>query len=362
MKAFIPKIDFKNVLPDGRIINFSEYMVYIIPNEIAEILKIMFVGQGYDPDMCFILTDVEKVFRPYNHNDNNKNIVPVIVRSGGIGDLIALSSLTWFLSKITYNKTLFICDGRFKDVFKFYRIKPHRVLDHFEPLCRFTSLSTNFYRLINLEGICEENPRKNWYEKFYERMFVPFEKDFGHPYLLPVKNNYKGIVILNKATSYMRSISLPVIINALQKAGFKKERFILFQKNLSDEDYKYLSSNFFIENPINLFQFLTSLYHSGKIISVDTAGIHFFEGIKKPGLGLYSSFTTESRTKYYQYTRSIDIQSSCDLQPCFLHDKKAGDQCPKMLPGETDAPCMGRLSTNLTEQLINNLIQWKSTF
>lgn len=363
MKALIPKTDFKNDLPDGRSIYFKEKMVYIVPDPIIIILDAKFRQSALKPEKYFIVMPAEQLIRPYNGKEDNTNKTPVIVRSGGIGDLIALSSLTWYFDKTNCTEPIFICDTRFKDVFKWYWYEPKKVIDHFEPLCIYTPFQTPTHlRLINLDGICEQEPQRNWYEKFYERMNVIFEKPYGRPYLMPVALSGKSIVILNRASSFMRSIHLPVIINALNHSDLKKYRFLVFEQNLSDIDYSFLPNNFFIDKAKDIDDFLTTLYRSGKIISVDTAGIHFFEGTQKPGLGLYNSFTTESRTKYYTYTKSVDIQSTCDLQPCFLHDKKTGDQCPEMLPGETTAPCMGRLSNNIIDQLTEYLNQWKKTF
>ena len=98
-------------------------------------------------------------------------------------------------------------------------------------------------------------------------------------------------------------------------------------------------------------QYLNQLDRAKFVISVDTSAIHFREGIGKPALGLYGAFSADSRTKYYKFTKSIDIKSNCDIQPCFLHEK----QCPKITT-EKFAPC---LSTNiLTNELQDIIAEW----
>ena len=79
----------------------------------------------------------------------------------------------------------------------------------------------------------------------------------------------------------------------------------------------------------------------------------FREGLGKPALGIYGAFSTESRTKYYKYTHSIDIKSSCNIQPCFRHD---GQMCKYVTKDSTHAPCLGKELSPDIEQQINTAL------
>jgi ADP-heptose:LPS heptosyltransferase len=110
-------------------------------------------------------------------------------------------------------------------------------------------------------------------------------------------------------------------------------------------------------NPTPLEQYIADLYYAGFVISVDTSAIHFREGLAKPALGLYSSFSTESRTKYYTYTHSIDIKSPCTLAPCFMNFKRCpvGEQALKEYGSQDYAPCLGEENELLVTQIREEL-------
>ena len=91
-------------------------------------------------------------------------------------------------------------------------------------------------------------------------------------------------------------------------------------------------------------------------ISVDTAAIHFREGVERPGLGIYSSFTTESRTKHYRFTHSFDVKSPCRFQPCFKHQSEINEVCRESAGGSLEAPCLSeKYNPGFVDQLVENM-------
>lgn len=94
-------------------------------------------------------------------------------------------------------------------------------------------------------------------------------------------------------------------------------------KNIQDKD-----SRVKVIKAENLREFFIDAKDATYTISVDTALIHFREGIKAPGLGIYAAFPVDARTKYYQYTKSIDIPfDKCKNIPCFIHTKRPFEHC-----------------------------------
>ena len=94
----------------------------------------------------------------------------------------------------------------------------------------------------------------------------------------------------------------------------------------------------FISSP-TLSAFLNDLYDATEVITVDSAAVHFREGIGKRCLALYNSFDKASRTKYYKHITAVNIKSECDKQPCFKHELNKGDLCEKVKKWQYSAPC-----------------------
>jgi ADP-heptose:LPS heptosyltransferase len=93
-----------------------------------------------------------------------------------------------------------------------------------------------------------------------------------------------------------------------------------FIENVNDDRIKVIEAK-------SLNMFFLDVFDADLSISVDTAQFHFREGVEKPAIGIYGPFPYECRTKYYKYTKSIDIKSKCPNMPCFIHVKSADSIC-----------------------------------
>ena len=82
-------------------------------------------------------------------------------------------------------------------------------------------------------------------------------------------------------------------------------------------------------------EYLQALNDYEFVVSVDTSAIHIREGLGLPALGLYGAFSVESRAKYYQFTKCIDVKNDCLFSPCFTHNEKP---CTENKGGY--APCL----------------------
>jgi len=82
-----------------------------------------------------------------------------MIRSGGIGDLVALSSLAYRIYDITKKSVIFITQHKYFDLFStimYDFIRPAKFLEKLN----ISSNNFDFYKLVYFEGVIE-NSTKN---------------------------------------------------------------------------------------------------------------------------------------------------------------------------------------------------------
>jgi ADP-heptose:LPS heptosyltransferase len=143
-------------------------------------------------------------------------------------------------------------------------------------------------------------------------------------------------------------------------------------RNLCDEDKSFIIEQVKKDSRIKILKantlddFLLDSYDVDVTISVDTALLHFREGIKRPAIGIYGPFPSDCRTRYYKYTKSIEIESECDKMPCYIHVKKYDEVCDKqkelVKSGEfsnefkfTAPCCCSKWNSSVIEQLTEKM-------
>lgn len=305
----------------------------------------------------FGISDIIQPFTP-----NNKAIRNVIlIRSGGFGDLLALSSITEYLRG--YN-VYFYTQKRFSEAISWHTNRNVVIKEHTEPLFtnyKKTDAITRFrtWAYCDINGAVETGAdRRNWYEVFYERLNVPFMEEYGRPSLIvkahkPIITG-KSMLLCPRASAQMRTIYLADLIVATD--GFGYDRYI------SEYDIIYAHEKQLCEqNNIKILPKCDAkdvfLYMCDfeMVVTTDSMPIHFREGIGKKALGIYASFRADSRTKHYKFTQSMDIDGGCDLQPCFQHEHINGKHIPFCDRGDQmhHAPCLSGIS--FSEQVRNKL-------
>lgn len=267
--------------------------------------------------------------KPYTDQQNM-----LLVRSGGLGDLMDLSSLvgiahnTVLLSQSKYRSLV----GYFAEqcIFKSY--------DESLFITKFPKQIEQYFEDIGMmygDQMIENGYKRNWFEVFYESINFPFDPEYGRPNLISkTKNQNNTCLIVPSASCINRTADRLALKSAAIRAGYKVV--------MADEQ-KWTTA-----------QYLQALDEAGFVISVDTSAIHFREGIKKPALGIYGAFTMDSRTKYYKYTKSIDIKSNCPIQPCFKHEM---DRCVFLTKESKFAECLG--GESFEQQVYDALINAK---
>ncbi len=255
----------------------------------------------------------------------------LLIRSAGIGDIIALSSLT----NIADN-TVILTQGKYKPLQKYFNDEVV-FKDFNEPLfvVKYPKTIYDYTKSIGImygDEEIEKGSRRNWFEILSSSVDAEFIPEFGRPNLKTLTNEVDDLCLIVSKSSCVNRAADKSILDKYAK---------LFYSNVMHAD----------EQKWTFAEYLQALDRAKFVISVDTSAIHFREGIRKPALGVYSSFTTDSRTKHYQYTKSIDIKSTCPLQPCFKHDDSI---CPFV---KNDfAPC---LSTEMTPDIFEQLIKYE---
>jgi len=294
--------------------------------------------------------NIDDVIDKLDFTKENKMVFPIILRTGGIGDLIALSSISMnivqFLNKKSKNLK-FISQEKYRSVFKWYR-EPVTFISYFSPIVRYKSNNSlekkrvnSRYKTIYYEGVIE-NSKDNWYELQYKTIGIDeFDFEWGRPQLKTARiNNNKSnidsdkpsILINPRSTAIIRSMRFQDIYESVIECINNKDvNIYIHELNLRIEDINYINNlkddRIKIIAAKNLDEFFLDAYDATLCISVDTALFHFREGIEKPAIGLYGPFPYECRTKYYKYTKSLNIKSDCPTSPCFIHVKKADDIC-----------------------------------
>jgi hypothetical protein len=358
----------KNLTGPG--VRYNAGDVFFISEEGMNKVKKSMAAKGLNGAVGFF--DVNELYNPFRYGSTSEML---IVRTGGIGDLVALSSLAAYCWETPIK---FITAGPLLPVFAWYETGNVFAKAVSEPLYRnFNPVRASKIRKTTerayLEGIIEEGGRENWYEIFYGVIGVTkITDDFLRPRLKRERINNKpssidpskkSIVISNRASAPMRSMKFEDIyyplreviremdVNIYVHLAALREADLTFFKEISDDRIKVIPSG-------TIEDYLLDLYDATVTISVDTAAIHFREGVGRPGIGIYGAFTVDSRVKYYQVTHSFNIKSDCDLQPCFIHQKTQEHVCPKAAPGSTDAPCLGGITPNLYGQISENMAEY----
>ena len=293
----------------------------------------------------------------------------IIIRTGGIGDLLALSNVAKLAThifrdilKVSRFRVFFITDQKYAPVFKYFDQMVTPIYYFHDPidkiLKKYNIFGSKGIRSIYFEGLIEER-EDNWFDLQLQRLnFDKFElKDqiaeeylVKNPKLVNIfeepskynsvsvlkKNNadnivnqleayreagIKTVLIHHRASAWIRSFNLSDTINSLytyfKRKDFDDYKIIVLPRNYTKSDTTFFdlleSSNpdcfSHIDQIItdNLHQFFYIISTVDLVISSDTAAFHFKEGIGGKAIGIYSSFPSRMRTKTYVNTHSYDI-------------------------------------------------------
>lgn len=316
-------------------------------------------------------------------------ITPIILRTGGIGDLIALSSISYYipmLLDIKHDILKFVSQEKYKAVFPWFKERV-QFISYFSPInkVKYNSIVDlnrikKTTRPVYFEGIIESS-KENWFNIQYENVGVSdFKEEYGRP-ILKTERIYndpsnidiskKSILVNPRSTAIIRSMRFEDIYMAIINIiGNDDVNIYVHDRNIRQIDEEFINgindSRIKIISAKSLKQFFLDAYDATLTVSVDTALLHFREGVAKCGIGIYGPFPYECRSKYYKHTLSFNIKSDCPNMPCFVHVKKPDAICDyqQLLHdnGKYDknwydvAPCCCNIyNSTVVEQLIDNM-------
>ena len=92
----------------------------------------------YDKNINDVLDNFD--FRDVKKS-KNKFIFPIILRTGGIGDLIALSSISYYIPELLNNNNTsikFVSQEKYREIFDWYK-RPVTFISYFSPVTKYES-------------------------------------------------------------------------------------------------------------------------------------------------------------------------------------------------------------------------------
>ena len=304
----------------------------------------------------FIIIESKNLLRFYDDRIDKKCNNVLIICGGGIGDIIAYSALCKYLHE-KGKKVHFATQKKYFDVLKWFQT-PVEILDVEKPIFRDFSLSNRIskystWRRIITEMIIPLHNNRDWFEVIFAYSYVDkIDTKYLRPQLIKkrltkkqsnIDKKVKTLLICNQSSCMMRNIEFDEIYRAIPEDVKKDYKIHAYEDNISGLDTmnkftgKYQDVHFILAP--TLADFLNDLYDATDIITVDSAAVHFREGIGKRCLAMYNSFDKACRTSYYKHITAVNIKSECDKQPCFKHELKSGDLCEKVKKWQYSAPC-----------------------
>jgi hypothetical protein len=277
----------------------------------------------------------EKLRDVYNYFDlapinNHKNLL--LIRSGGIGDLMAYSVLQHRAQNV-----IFITQAKYRPYLKLWQNPP--IFKHpGQPIFiakSFESMVNQFKdygRMTGEEDLIELGSPDNWYNIINRAGNQPNEH--RRPQLInPVGSQIKGCLIVSNSSVVDRTANSTDIIKAC--LPYFDHIILAHEQDWTNEEY------------------INALMRYEYVISVDTSAIHIREGFGLPALGLYGAFGKDCRTEGHIYTQSIQVDSGCPS--CYRHSRLP---C-KFNQGTKYAPCLS--SDVMTKQIEHEILNYSNS-
>jgi len=328
-------------------------------------------------------SDLYHRFRRYNVNIDLNDKILLIIRSGGIGDLLFLTPMAREVKKRYPDSKIFlVCMEQYHEMFKglpFYdAVFPIPVaFSVIQKEVRYPMTDSNSY-CFSMESLIEEDKRakeQNVYELLAEE-FGFLDVDLA-PQVYLNENKLKEIKDLffkepkdfNKlnigyqftASSAIRTVKPQYTLGFLNIWEVPDTRIFLIDSKHKKDFIKYYLKR--VDNPLinegrleiidvssyglDYAQLVALVSLLDFVIGPDSSIMHLAECFGKPKLGLFAAFHSELRLKNYKNTVALDVFTDCKYivskkySSCFIH----GDVCPKAKDLKRYfAPCMDFLT------------------
>lgn len=271
---------------------------------------------------------LENIIKPLPKKMSSKNNSILVIREGGIGDIIAslygLAKLKLLHPNI---KITYMCRYKYHEILQYF---PNLIDMIIKPVLDFTTLK-KFNYLIYLDKIIE-NSTSNIHEQFAKIMHMDIESsttDLVTSMNIAYQPNKKRTVIglQYKTNAIIRDYNIEKIIDLIIKINkvYGLSVFLLGPPN----DYKYIDylrsktkggiiTNGCGEREYSLGQLMSIMSQFKIIIAPDSSMLHIAGITNTPMIGLFGPFSSKTRIKHYNNAIGIDGVAECS--PCFRHD------------------------------------------
>ncbi len=344
-------------------INWPHRSVALIPFQKSDKRLMELIDNG-----TITVKPIDEYFDDFDINTSKANSLFTHIGSG-IGDIIALSALTEFLQ--SYQIQIHAPQNK-RVVFDWFKT-PVKVLDYFAPIANdycdkhgFRNKKYNKMHRLVIENAAIEAHDKNWIEAHFNRIGLDdVPEEFCRPQLRTDRINEqptlltdKSVLICHRASCQMRSSNLKDFYEPIRKV-YPDHQIYVHEVDLTETDKRFIeqTGNVFILPQSDLHDYLVNLYDADMVVTTDTGGLHFREGVERPALGVFGAMTTGSRTSGYKFTRSFNVKSTCEHQPCFIHERIKGQVCLNAKEGDRVAKC--QTGKSFQKQLEQELIKFK---
>lgn len=287
----------------------------------------------YNPKQFIFVSTLETTFNNLTSTTNLNNKKLLIIRYGGIGDILSLLFAISELKSKFINLQIGILTS-FKNI---------EILKNFPNLINYIATPiTNMSELIKFDYLAyfdnvienDPNSKMNSIQDIYAtNMFVNITDNslsniFNYNIEINNKIQPKGIGIHYKSNAIIRNYSIELVLELIKLLKFKfpKEPIYLLG---SPNDYinsEYILSNYndkiitngcgFKELEIN--EIAKVINNLKLVIGVDSSMLHIAGIYNVPLIGLFGPFPSNLRISHYNNSIGIDGMSSCS--PCFRHN------------------------------------------
>lgn len=337
---------------NGEILYYPEKSIALIPMPSDPKQKEEWLKQK-----AFTLYDITEVFTDFTGRPDSNLIFTHL--GGGIGDVLAFSAVAEYLR----GRSLTVhCLPKHHILFKWYTNQNIHAKGMYEPIfenytpANRLSRYSKFVRL-RMEYAAIEGREVNWYDAMFARMGIPTPDGLNRPQLrvrpYHAKFEKRSILIQHRASCQIRSSNMEDFYIPVREA-YPTAPIYVYERDLTKEDIQFCKkTSIRILPDVSIEDYLIDLQDFNLVVSTDSAATHFREGIGKPCLTAFGAMTADSRTRGYIHTRSFDVKTGCQFQPCFKHQMRIDDFCPARTPGENIAKC--QTGTDFQAQLYTEL-------
>lgn len=294
----------------------------------------------------------------------------LIVRHGGIGDLLVISAI---FRKINIEhpgmKLLLMTQGKYHSLFKELKYL-HDVCD-FSINGIFTILKSDYILFLD-NSIEHDDDAKR--QNIYDLLSIKYSG-------INLENNEKcPIVHIDENSNSYLLEKMPFLSKSVKKVGvqllaasptrtpslafWKDVIDIILEKYsdcivilICDSKYQNIAEEvlcFFSEKKVfnfglysrNINDLVSLITFLDFVVCPDSSVVHLAAALNVPSLSIYGPFPSELRTKYYIQNDSIDAVRFC--APCFTHGHK-----PCAFSIDKISPCFDNISTSTLDYYIS---------